>query len=126
MKIPLPPGRLVLATSLCGAILAIPLTGQAGTCTVASVQQAADPIKGQVLDDKGVALPGVNVIVKGTNNGSQTDAEGRYSIKAPANAILVFSFVGSKPQEVAVGGRAIVDVKLLPDTKELADVVVVG
>ena len=126
MKIPLPPGRLVVATSLCGAMLATPFLSQAGTSTVASVQQAADPIKGQVVDDKGVALPGVNVIVKGTNNGAQTDAEGRYSIKAPTDAILVFSFVGSKPQEVAVGGRATVDVKLLPDTKELADVVVVG
>jgi len=91
-----------------------------------SLQQAADPIKGRVVDEKGAPLPGVNVIVKGSNNGSQTDAEGRYTIQAPADATLVFSFVGSTPQEVAIGGRTTIDVALKPDTKELADVVVVG
>ena len=98
----------------------------AGARAVASVQQAADPVKGRVVDDKGAPLPGVNVIVKGTSNGVQTDAEGRFSIKAPTDATLVFSFIGSKPQEVALGGRSTVDITLQPDTKELADVVVVG
>lgn len=107
-------------------MLSTSLTGSANASAVASVQQAADPIKGRVVDEKGGALPGVNVIVKGTNIGAQTDAEGRYSIKAPADATLIFSFVGSKPQEVAVGGRGTVDITLQPDTKELADVVVVG
>jgi TonB-linked SusC/RagA family outer membrane protein len=127
MKLPLPhPNRVLLAAALGGLTLAAPTPGQASTLALNSLQQAADPIKGRVVDEKGAALPGVNVIVKGTNNGSQTDAEGRYSIKAPADAILVFSFVGSKPQEVAVAGRSSVDITLLPDTKELADVVVVG
>ncbi|MDO7848481.1 TonB-dependent receptor [Hymenobacter sp. M29] len=124
MRFPLPhPSRLVLAASLCGALLTPPFKSWSN---VRSVQQAADPIKGQVLDEKGAALPGVNVIVKGTNIGTQTDAEGRYSIKAPADAVLVFSFVGSAAQEVAVGGRSTIDISLKPETRALGDVVVVG
>ena len=127
MKLPLPhPNHVLLAAALGGLTLAAPTPGQASTRTAKSLQQATDPIKGRVVDEKGTPLPGVNVIVKGTTNGSQTDAEGRYSIKAPADATLAFSFIGSKPLEVAVGGRNTVDVTLLPDTKQLADVVVVG
>lgn len=107
-------------------MLAAPGISHGSTNTIYSVQQATEPIKGQVVDDKGVALPGVNVIVKGTNNGAQTDAEGRYTIKAPADATLVFSYVGSTPQEVAVGGRTTLDITLKPETKALSDVVVVG
>lgn len=127
MKLPLPrPNHVLLAAALGGLTLAVSTPSQAGTLATNSLQQVTDPIKGQVVDEKGVPLPGVNVIVKGTSNGSQTDIEGRYSIKAPTDAILVFSFVGSTPQEVAVGGRTTIDVALKPDTKELADVVVVG
>lgn len=128
MKIPLPPPpHLLLAACLSGLALGAPTPGIAKAYVPASLQQAAGgPIKGQVLDEKGIALPGVNVIVKGTSNGSQTDAEGRYTIKAAADATLVFSFVGSKAQEVAVGGRSAINITLQPDTKELADVVVVG
>ncbi len=118
------PPRLLLAASLCGAALAAPATSHAGARSV--LQQATGPIKGQVVDEKGVPLPGVNVIVKGTSTGSQTDVEGRYAIQAPADATLVFSFIGSTPQEVAVGGRATIDIALKPETKALADVVVVG
>ncbi|OGX91787.1 SusC/RagA family TonB-linked outer membrane protein [Hymenobacter coccineus] len=122
MKTPLPPPRwLVLAGFLSGPLLTAPIPSLA-----AGLQQAADPIKGRVVDEKGVALPGVNVVVKGSNTGTQTDAEGRFSLKAATDATLVFSFVGSKAQEVAVGGRSTIDITLLPDTKQLADVVVVG
>jgi TonB-linked SusC/RagA family outer membrane protein len=127
MKIPLPyPSQLLLAATLGGLTLATPTPSRAGTRTVKGLLQAVEPIKGQVLDEKGVALPGVNVIVKGTSNGTQTDAEGRFSIKAPATATLVFSFVGSKPQEIAVGGRSTIDITLQPDTKDLGEIVVVG
>jgi TonB-linked SusC/RagA family outer membrane protein len=90
------------------------------------VVPAAGPVTGRIVDEKGAGLPGVNVIVKGTSTGTQTDADGRYTIEAPDGATLVFSFIGYATQEVSVGGRATVDVALAPDAKSLSDVVVVG
>ncbi|WBA40911.1 SusC/RagA family TonB-linked outer membrane protein [Hymenobacter canadensis] len=88
---------------------------------------AADvPVTGRVLDEKGAGLPGVNVVVKGTSNGTQTDPDGRYTITAPDTGTLVFSFIGYTSQEVAVGGRTTVDVNLAPDATALSEVVVVG
>jgi TonB-linked SusC/RagA family outer membrane protein len=83
-------------------------------------------VSGRVLDENGTGLPGVNVLVQGTVNGTQTDAEGHYTLTAPDNATLVFSYVGYTAQEVVLGGRSTVDVKLVPDVKQLSDVVVVG
>ncbi|TGE14233.1 TonB-dependent receptor [Hymenobacter elongatus] len=83
-------------------------------------------VTGRVIDEKGAALPGVNVTVKGGSTGTQTDADGRYSLSVPDNATLVFSFIGYAAQEVAVVGRTTVDVALAPDTETLSEVVVVG
>ncbi|WP_324672306.1 TonB-dependent receptor [Hymenobacter sp. GOD-10R] len=88
--------------------------------------QADGPVSGRVVDEKGAGLPGVNVVVKGTTNGAQTDADGRFTLTAPNNATLVVSFVGYSAQEVAVGGRTSINISLAPDTKTLNDVVVVG
>lgn len=93
------------------------------------LRPAADQtVTGQVTDEKGAGMPGVNVLVKGTSNGTQTDLEGRYSLTVPegSNARLVFSFVGYVSQEVALSGRSTVDLALQPDAKKLAEVVVVG
>ncbi|WP_055562237.1 SusC/RagA family TonB-linked outer membrane protein [Hymenobacter sp. AT01-02] len=88
---------------------------------------AADiTVSGRVVDEKGAALPGVNVVVKGTSTGTQTDADGRYTLTAPDNATLAFSFVGFTIQEVPVSGRTTVDVSLAPDSQSLNEVVVVG
>ena len=63
-------------------------------------------ISGRVTDSSGQPLPGVTVVVKGTTTGMITDVDGNYSItKVPANATLVFSFVGMKTQEIAVAGK---------------------
>ncbi len=76
------------------------------------------------LED-GSALPGVNVVVKGTTNGSVTDADGKYSLSIPtAGASLVFSFIGLKTSEVAVGERTVVDVQLSLDVTQLSEIVV--
>ena len=83
-------------------------------------------ITGQVLDEKGTGLPGVNVIVKGTTTGTQTDASGRYSIQAPDNATLIFTFVGYTTREEVVGGRTSINAALKPDANGLEEVVVVG
>ena len=75
--------------------------------------------------EDGSTLPGVSVVVKGSAKGTNTDADGNYSIAVPNNgSTLVFSFVGTTTQEVAVGNRSVVDIKLAADTKLLNEVVV--
>ncbi|WP_316809002.1 TonB-dependent receptor [Pedobacter agri] len=84
-------------------------------------------VKGVVTDggDK-TTMPSVSVQVKGTQTGTQTDATGAYSISAPTNATLVFTFVGYATQEIAVGNRTTINVTLASGSKELEQVVVVG
>jgi len=72
------------------------------------------------------SLPGVNVSVKGTTNGTTTSANGTYQLSVPTDATLVFSFIGLLTQEVEVGTRTTVDVRLRADQKQLNEVVVVG
>jgi TonB-linked SusC/RagA family outer membrane protein len=84
-------------------------------------------VTGKIADETGVPLPGVNVIEKGTTNGTTSDVDGHYTIiVADANATLVFSFIGYTTQEIPVGGRSSVDVSFLPDVSTLQEVVVVG
>ncbi len=84
-------------------------------------------VKGTVTSttDKN-GLPGVNIIVKNTLVGTSTDADGKFELSVPSDAILVFSGIGYVSQESAVKGRSIVDIQLAADTKQLDEVVVVG
>ncbi|WP_303312615.1 TonB-dependent receptor [Hymenobacter sp. BT730] len=84
------------------------------------------PVTGRVVDEQGAGLPGVNVVVKGTSNGTQTDADGKFSLTVPDDATLVFSFIGYNTQELVVGGRTSLNVTLTAATQTLSDVVVVG
>jgi TonB-linked SusC/RagA family outer membrane protein len=84
-------------------------------------------ISGKVTSaDDNSELPGVNVLVKGTLTGTTSNADGRYTISAPANATLVFSFVGLETQEVQIGNRTEIDVKLASDVTTLSEIVVTG
>ncbi|HOZ16146.1 MAG TPA: TonB-dependent receptor [Tenuifilaceae bacterium] len=77
--------------------------------------------------EDGMPLPGVSVVVKGTTVGGATDANGKYELSVPANAqTLSISFIGYVSQDVAVAGRAIIDVVLEPETKQIEEVVVVA
>lgn len=76
--------------------------------------------------EDGSTLPGVNIIEKGTANGTVTDADGKYSINVADNATLVFTFVGFTTQEVPVGQQTNVNVTLSADVQALTEVVVVG
>lgn len=76
--------------------------------------------------DDGSGIPGVNVVEKGTNNGTVTDVDGNYSINVNEGATLVFSFVGYTGQEVAVGSQSTINVSLAADVTALQEVVVVG
>jgi len=84
----------------------------------------AKTVTGTVTDDGGLPLPGVNVILKGTSTGSQTDFDGNYSIDASKGDILVFSFVGLKTAEYTVGDANKIDVVLEADAAQLDEVVV--
>lgn len=75
--------------------------------------------------DDGTALPGVNVLLKGTTTGTATDADGRYSLSISASGgVLVFSFIGLKSQEIEISGRTTIDISLALDATELSEVVV--
>lgn len=77
--------------------------------------------------DDGTGLPGVSVLVKGTTRGTTTDADGNYAVEVPdANAVLVFSFIGYTPQEIAVGTQTSINVSMVADIQQLNEVVVVG
>lgn len=80
-------------------------------------------ITGTVSDNAGIPLPGVSILVKGTKLGAQTDFDGKYSIKAEANQILVFSYIGMKTQELPTSS-SVINVKLKDDSVELEGVVV--
>ena len=83
-------------------------------------------VKGKVNDEQGQGLPGVSILVKGTSAGTVTDIEGNYTVNAPGTATLVFSFIGYITQEIPLGNKTSLDVKMLADTKALDEVVVVG
>ncbi len=72
----------------------------------------------------GTPLPGVNVLVQGTTNGTQTDFDGNYTIEATSADILVFSFIGTKSQSIPVGDSDTIDIILVEDASQLDEVVV--
>lgn len=76
--------------------------------------------------DDGSPIPGVNILEKGTSNGTVSDADGKYSINVGDNSTLVFSFVGYTSQELPVGGQSSINVTLGLDVTSLTEVVVVG
>ncbi|MBP6182765.1 MAG: carboxypeptidase-like regulatory domain-containing protein, partial [Flavobacterium sp.] len=83
-------------------------------------------VSGTVSDASG-PLPGASILVKGTTNGAQTDLDGKFTIKnVGSNAVLVFSYIGLKSQEVNVAGKSSVKVVLKEDSAELKEVVVIG
>ncbi len=81
-------------------------------------------VSGNVTDESGLPLPGVNIVVKGTSNGTQSDFDGNYSIKTNVGEVLVFSFVGLKTQEITVGASNTVNVSMLEDAESLDEVIV--
>ncbi len=77
-----------------------------------------------ILSEDGSALPGVSILIKGTTQGVSTDFDGNYSIEVPAEAVLIFSYVGDTTQEIAVNGRNVINVSMEPDSEALEEVVV--
>jgi TonB-linked SusC/RagA family outer membrane protein len=84
-------------------------------------------ITGKVLSDDGMPLPGANIVLSGTYKGVISKNDGRYEISVPStSSVLEFSYVGFVKQTVTVGAQTVIDVILLPDSKTISEVVVVG
>ena len=85
-------------------------------------------VSGTVTDaETGEALPGVNVLLKGTGTGITTDLDGNYKISVPSDGgTLVFTFIGMKNEEVTIGSRSVIDVQMVTDVEQLSEVIVTG
>ena len=83
-------------------------------------------VSGKVTDaESGEGLPGVNVLLKGTSQGVNTDLDGNYKISVPSDGgTLVFTFIGMAKQQVAIGSRSVIDVPMESDVQQLSEVVV--
>ena len=95
-------------------------------CLLSTQTYGQTQITGTVKEQGGEGLVGVNVLVKGTSNGTMTDVNGGYTIGATSSDVLVFSFVGYTSQEVTVGNRSLIDVDLAVDVTTLQEIVVTG
>ena len=93
-------------------------------CTLSCFAQ--NVIKGSVSDGGGEPLPGVSVAVKGTTSGTITDMDGKFSINARNNDVLIFSYVGMNTQDIKVNGQHFISVTMKDDVASLDEVVVVG
>lgn len=83
-------------------------------------------VSGTVTDEKGEPIIGANVIEKGTQNGSITDVDGKYTISVTVNALLYVSYIGYIPQEISVGNQNTIHIVLQENVQEIEQVVVVG
>ncbi len=83
-------------------------------------------ISGTISDENGIPIPGVNIAVKGTTQGTSSDFDGNYTISAGSGEVLVYSYVGYKTEEHTVGSDTVIDVVLEPEAAELGELVILG
>ncbi|WP_188464638.1 SusC/RagA family TonB-linked outer membrane protein [Marivirga lumbricoides] len=84
-------------------------------------------VSGKVTDENGEGLPGVNVLIKGTGEGAISDLNGDYRLEvSQSDGVLIFSFIGYANEEVEIGAKSVIDVSMMPDIRQLGEVVVVG
>lgn len=95
-------------------------------CAISAFAQRT--VSGTVTSQEdGSGIPGVNVVLKGTTTGTTTDLDGNYRLSVPEEGgTLQFSFIGLEPQELEIGARSVIDVKMASDVKQLTEVVVTG
>ena len=87
--------------------------------------QAQDvSIKGKVIDENGLPIPGVTILIKGTSNATTSDLDGIYQIKAASSGTLVFSYMGYTSVKEAINGRTTINVKLQVEQQSLQEVVI--
>jgi iron complex outermembrane receptor protein len=116
---------LNLTFEVIGKQIVVRKTPATGSLSVEPMNVIAMTITGKVVSDQGETLPGVSIVLKGTNSGTATDANGNYSLVAPdGTGTLIFSFIGYTTEEVQINNRTVIDMTLLPDIKSLQEVVV--
>ncbi len=91
---------------------------------IASAQSQEKTITGTIIDQSGIPLPGVNIIVEGTSNGTQSDFDGNYTITASVGQTLLFTYLGQKPARRAIGAANVIDIQMEEDAQALEEVVV--
>lgn len=96
------------------------------TMSQSSQTEQTKEVRGIVTDMQGTPLIGVNVVQKGTTNGTVTDLDGKFAFQATPNSMIVFTYIGFTKQEVAWDGKSSMNVTLSEDTELLDEVVVVG
>lgn len=107
-----------------GATYAMPMAA-GGTAKHSITSQAARAVTGRVTDNKGEAVPGTTVVIRGSETGTITDADGKFSIDVPNDqAVLIFSSIGFNKKEVTVGAQSVLDVVLETSAATLNEVVV--
>jgi TonB-linked SusC/RagA family outer membrane protein len=108
--------------------VSISVPSPASTLRISASPLSTDRVvTGRVTDERGEGMPGVNIQVKGSQQGTISDSDGRFSINVPNDAsILILSFVGYATQEITVGSRSTLTAQLSVDQKALEEVVVVG
>ncbi len=116
---------LLLLISVFGVLASVNSTLNTASLTIADQQERT--VTGTVVDENGDPVPGATVKVKGTSIGTITELDGKFSITVPDDdAILVISYVGMGTQEIAVGGRSVVNVSMATQAVGVDDVIVVG
>ncbi len=83
-------------------------------------------ITGKIIDEQGEPIIGVNIVEKGTSNGTVTDVDGNFSLTAASNSVIQITYIGYLTQEISIDGRNSFNIKLMEDTRALDEVVVIG
>lgn len=107
------------------ALLIFSALASLSPATAGAVEQGRT-VSGKVTDENGEAIPGVNIVIKGSTTGTITDMDGNYSINVNDGDILVFSYIGYTAEEIPVNNQLALNVSLVPDLQELQEVVVIG
>jgi len=119
--------RLIALSSLQLLILATSTQTLLAAPKFYYIPQQGNKVSGRITDDKGAALANVSVVIKGTTQGTTTNATGDFTLTVPNNkAVLVISYVGFQTKEITVGNQSQINVSMSTDAGQLSDVVVVG
>ena len=119
--------RLIALSSLQLLILATSTQTLLAAPKFYYIPQQGNKVSGKITDDKGAALANVSVVIKGTTQGTTTNATGDFTLTVPNNkAVLVISYVGFQTKEITVGSQSQINVSMSTDAGQLSDVVVVG
>ena len=118
---------LIKKVSFFCTLIGLLLITAAGSIQAQGDQTSGKKITGTILDtESNFPIPGVNVIVKGTTNGTVTNIDGIYEITAKSTDVIVFTYIGYETQEIAVGTQTQINVSLMTDYETLGEIVVVG